>query len=182
MTPIFLLIDQFLYRFWLTDKKYICWKLTKLFFHHRSSQKRVLDDFKFSTVIIPFWLDFTSVFLSLVERLSFFSKSKWTRRRLHWPNLVTKRAWWPPNFYSAQPQGGGRIRLFLFRFSRCRKSALLRRWLVANRHSWDTDWSQVGTLETLIGRRSAILRRLLFRARCIAITCSCEVTSLFSAN
>ena len=40
--------------------------------------------------------------------------------------------------------------------------------------------SQIGTLETLIGRKSAILRRWLVRARCIPITCSCYV--LFSVK
>ena len=38
--------------------------------------------------------------------------------------------------------------------------------------------SQIGTLEALIGRKSAILRRLLIRARCIPITSL--ATSLFS--
>ena len=40
---------------------------------------------------------------------------------------------------------------FVF-FSRCRKSALLRRWLVASRQSWDVDWSQIGTFDMLIVR------------------------------
>ena len=34
---------------------------------------------------------------------------------------------------------------------------------IANRHSWDVDWSQVVNLETLIGRKSAVLRRWLVR-------------------
>ena len=37
---------------------------------------------------------------------------------------------------------------------------------VANRHSWDADWSQIGDLETLIGRKSALLRRWLVRGLC----------------
>ena len=65
---------------------------------------------------------------------------------------------------------GGRVlkwaRLLLGFFSRCRKSALLRRWLVASRQSWDADWSQIGTLlEALISRKSAILRRWLVANR-----------------
>ena len=41
--------------------------------------------------------------------------------------------------------------------------------------------SQFATLESLIGRKSVILRRWLVRARCIPITYSCERT-LFSWN
>ena len=42
--------------------------------------------------------------------------------------------------------------------------------------------SQIGTLETLIGRKSAILRRWLVRARCIPITCSCSCEVSFQWN
>ena len=40
--------------------------------------------------------------------------------------------------------------------------------------------SQIGTLEALIGWKSAILRRWLVRTRCIPITCSCD--TLFSVG
>ena len=47
---------------------------------------------------------------------------------------------------------------------------------VANRHSWDVDWSQVGNLETLIGRKSALLIRGLCANRFYsARSCKYEV-------
>ena len=43
-----------------------------------------------------------------------------------------------------RPKAGGRVlnpaRFCICIFSRCRKSALLRRWLVASRQSWEADW------------------------------------------
>ena len=66
--------------------------------------------------------------------------------------------------YSAQAKDrgpslkSGSVCLFVFIFG------------VANRHSWDADWSQVGNLETLI------------RARGIPITCSCSCEVSFQWN
>ena len=60
-------------------------------------------------------------------------------------------------FTRPRPKAGNRVLnppglfVFFFLFTRRRKSALLRRWLVASRQSWDVDWSRIGTLETLIG-------------------------------
>ena len=134
VTPIFLLIDQFLYRFSITDRKIWTLELNKKkggFSITASSKIRpswpsgVRENvFVFVIVVVVFvfvlfcfvlflfcffgrflaWkkvLDCNnllngsihiesnhSVFLPVVERLSFFSKSKWTRRRLQWPNLV----------------------------------------------------------------------------------------------
>ena len=42
--------------------------------------------------------------------------------------------------------------------------------------------SQMGTLETLIGRKLAILRPWLVRARCISIMCSCSCEVSFQWN
>ena len=83
----------------------------------------------------------------------------WRQRRDFFPGKLARNHG-IETIYSAQPLGGGRVLkwapfVFIFIiFSRCHKSALLRRWLVASRQSW-----------TLIGRESAPLRRWLVRAQ-----------------
>ena len=44
---------------------------------------------------------------------------------------------------------------------------------VANRHSWDADWSQVGNLETVIGRKSAL--ETLIGSRAVYQSRACDV-------
>ena len=83
----------------------------------------------------------------------------WRLRRDLFPGKIARNHG-IETIYSAQPLGGGRVLkwapfVFIFIiFSRCHKSALLRRWLVTSRKSW-----------TLIGRESALLRRWLIRAQ-----------------
>ena len=113
VTPIFLSIDQFLYRFstyWPKTKKFWTLEINKsFFFHHRavenfdhrshpvfankkgfwlfSAWKKVFDYNNLLSGSMANWIS-SQPLPSSVERLSFFSKSKWTRRRLHSPNLV----------------------------------------------------------------------------------------------
>ena len=111
--PIFHLIDQILYRFstyWPKTNKFRMLEVTKSFFSStvplKTStivairlQKRVWDDcflvwkklFDYNNLLngsIQIEFHHNSIFLQVVERLSFFSKSKWTWRQLQLPNLV----------------------------------------------------------------------------------------------
>ena len=112
VTPIFLLIDQFLYRFsiyWPKTKKFWTLEVNKkvgFFLHHGAVEnsrflawKKVLDynNLLSGSIQIEFH---HSVFLLVVERLSFFSTltklgnlARFTTQR-----TAPKRAWWPPIF------------------------------------------------------------------------------------
>ena len=65
---------------------------------------------------------------------------------------------WICKCYSALAKGWELSLFFFFFFSS----------YVANRHAWDADWSQIGNLETVIGRKSALLRRWLVRGLCMS--------------
>ena len=50
---------------------------------------------------------------------------------------------------------------------------------VANRHSWDADWSQVGNLETVIGHKSAL--ETLIGSRAVYQSRACDVQGKHSS-
>ena len=101
--------------------------------------------FHFPLLLFPF-----SLFCTLLTAWIESQSSVFTRKGFDWrsdgsafAHLQTKLDWsrwvkFPLLFY---------LFIFLiylldlsFLFLRCRKSALLRRWLVASRQSWDVDW------------------------------------------
>ena len=103
VTPIFLLIDQFLYQFSTygpkTNKFWTLEVNKKVFssplenFDHRVRKKgfwtifSVKEGFRLSWWIHSHLIS-SQHLPSSGRKFSFFSKSKWIRGRLHWPNLV----------------------------------------------------------------------------------------------
>ena len=84
---------------------------------------------------VLFWHILGRATLTLKEGLKSINMNNCRRGKKCWFSLVTR----PRRKVRGRVLNPARF-VFIFIFSWCRKTALLRCWLLASRQSWDTDW------------------------------------------